>query len=205
MSENTTKKMIETKCCIACKEPIHINAVKCCHCEQFQNWRRHLIFSGIVLSLLIAFFSVIGLVIPVIQRAFVIERADLKLAVVSGDFDRINFILSNLGRRPAVIQEVTVKSKINGAYKTDFLYPEILGKVIEPNKSYSILTVTDNHIIPKVVPPLLDAAAPRGWHTCFLAVQIIHFDGMLELQQFPFKCNIPAESNNLPYGLKNDF
>ena len=189
MNNDMPAKSIETKPCISCKEPIRINAIKCFHCEQFQNWKRHLVFSGIVLSLLIALFSVIGVVTPIVQKAFITERASLKLAVISGNYNKIQFMLSNLGKRSAVISEVTIVSDIKGNNKSDILYPDILGKVIEPDKSYSILTITkDQHIIPSAIPPIIAAISPKAWKTCYLVIQVIHFDGAVEIQKLPFKC-----------------
>lgn len=65
--------------CNVCKETIQDGAAKCVHCGSYQNWRRYLNLSSAVLALLVALFSVSGLVLPKLIKTF--ERKNTKIDV----------------------------------------------------------------------------------------------------------------------------
>jgi hypothetical protein len=67
------------KLCIACKNEIHKDAVKCKECGGYQNWRRYLDFSNTVLALMLALLSVSTVAVPVFVKAFHKGRSDVTL------------------------------------------------------------------------------------------------------------------------------
>lgn len=67
--------------CISCKLALEPGATKCPHCGSAQTRRRHLAFSSLVLSLLVALASVTGLVAPVIHDTFHTPRSVVNVTV----------------------------------------------------------------------------------------------------------------------------
>jgi len=89
--------------CRLCKKLIEPGAIKCTECDGYQNWRRYFDFSSVILSLLIALFSVLAVVIPVAISALTSQSSDVQLAEIRRDRDSITFVCSNRGNRTAII------------------------------------------------------------------------------------------------------
>lgn len=179
--------------CFFCKEEIRGDAIKCKHCGQYQKtWKRYVDSPSIVLSLLVALLSVAGVVAPILKRTLVKEKAELKLAVVKGDCQEIDILISNLGKRSAVITDVAIDHKTSSGLKSWILYPKILGRVVEPNKSYKVESyVRGNVLIPRAIEPIIAEHVSRKFDVCSLSITVIQHDGTQEIQKFPFSCSIP--------------
>ena len=95
------------KPCRVCMEEIREGAVKCIHCGSYQNWRRYLAFSVVVLSLLVALFSVLTVGAPIIKDTFTSSRPVIDVQVLDrvGSV-RFTFLVSNGGKGAALIQAV---------------------------------------------------------------------------------------------------
>lgn len=89
--------------CRGCKERISVGALICIHCHSYQNWRRHLQFSGTILALLVALISVGTAAIPVFRSAVAKDDSDLILSLFSSRDGEIHAIASNGGTRPGAI------------------------------------------------------------------------------------------------------
>lgn len=77
MSSPASPEPAKSSLCKICKEEIKPEAIKCIHCDSFQDWRGSLNFSGTVLSLLVALVSVLGVVVPVLKDTFTPKNSDL--------------------------------------------------------------------------------------------------------------------------------
>jgi hypothetical protein len=120
LTETLTADEVE-KVCIQCAKSIPIHAKKCTECDSFQDWRRHLQFSGLALSLLIALLSVTGLTTQKIIEAFQGHRTRIQTKFVSslhGTLEAkpdsrnalvVNLLITNSGDRPRAITAVEVK------------------------------------------------------------------------------------------------
>jgi hypothetical protein len=67
-AESVEKKFM--KPCALCGMEIPLGALKCSHCDSFQDWRKHLPFSSTVLSLLVALLSVLTVAAPALEKLF---------------------------------------------------------------------------------------------------------------------------------------
>jgi hypothetical protein len=99
--------MIAYQKCLVCKEDILKGAKKCTKCESFQDWRRFFQFNIVVLSLLVALFSVITTSVPVIRSA-ILPEADVKFSFLHLNHGNIIVVATNTGRRPAVLKRVSL-------------------------------------------------------------------------------------------------
>lgn len=116
-----------SKRCAECKSDIDDDAIKCVHCDAYQNWRRYFRFSTTVLSLLVAFVSVTGLVLPILADLLLIKSSNMigqvlsvgdinaNSGLVSGEeFSRISYsidlslLLRNTGRGAGVVKKVEI-------------------------------------------------------------------------------------------------
>ena len=103
-----------TNCrCIGCDEKISCNANVCPACGSFQNWRRHLNLGSAVISLLVAFFSLIIVLISQVDNlktpdsdltAFIINVVGPVKYGDGKDNARFDVYVSNSGDRPGLIK-----------------------------------------------------------------------------------------------------
>lgn len=94
--------------CRLCKKPIEAGAIKCTECDGYQNWRRYFDFSSVILSLLIALFSVLTITIPVLTSVFTQQNSDVQLTVLGHDENTITVVCSNRGNRTTVVYRITL-------------------------------------------------------------------------------------------------
>ena len=110
------------KKCISCKTLIDEKAVKCIHCEAFQDWRRYFPISSVVLSMLVALISVLGITIPILINAFQSEYSKVEIRVQSCEVDkgeiRLYLLVSNKGNKPAFLAEGSIFFKLEHDVKS---------------------------------------------------------------------------------------
>lgn len=104
-----TDNRSEKKCRI-CMEPILLSATKCRFCGSYQNWRRYLQSSQVVLALLVALVSVVSLSVPIIKNAMTPDDSDLSLTYLDRADITVPIIASNKGSRPAVLNPSAILS-----------------------------------------------------------------------------------------------
>lgn len=92
--------------CVHCHSNIPLRAPRCVKCGGYQNWRRHLNFSGVVLSLLVALFSVAGLTVPAIVDAIRGTRSILQVEPSFVTDQIAYFHFSNKGGAPGLIESL---------------------------------------------------------------------------------------------------
>lgn len=69
--------------CVVCKEKIKQSAIKCTHCDSYQNWRRHLGLSSSLLSIIVALFSVLTVFVTVITIAIKEDDSKIHFSVLN--------------------------------------------------------------------------------------------------------------------------
>ena len=96
--------------CVVCREIIKSGALKCIHCDSSQSWTRHLNFSSVVLSLLVALISVVAAPAPILKSTFEQDRTDIKLGLLQIE-DEFNLYLmaSNVGTLPGGLRTVSIQ------------------------------------------------------------------------------------------------
>jgi len=92
----------DLKPCKTCGEEIKITALKCIHCDSFQDWRSSLSFGSTVLSLLVALVSVLTFAAPIWKREFYTPapRPSVALTTLAGANGKIHLVISNGGDAP---------------------------------------------------------------------------------------------------------
>lgn len=104
--------------CIGCDEKISCNAKVCPNCGTFQNWRRHLNLGSAIISLLVAFLSLIVVLISQVQNiktpdseltAFIINVVGPVKYGDGTDHARFEVYASNSGDRPGFIKSCRVE------------------------------------------------------------------------------------------------
>ncbi|MCP4408657.1 MAG: hypothetical protein GY807_13000 [Gammaproteobacteria bacterium] len=86
-----TETSQELKLCWACRKPLGDGQVKCLECSSWQNWRRYMVFSASILSLLIALISVSGALGPSLLEAF--RGKSPKIVVIDGKASDLSLTL----------------------------------------------------------------------------------------------------------------
>jgi predicted nucleic acid-binding Zn ribbon protein len=89
--------------CRVCRKEIPEGALKCTECGSFQNWRRIFSFSTEILALLIALFSVLGIVLPEIAK-WLNRHSHTQVRIVGASQDDLLVIVMNTGRQLSTVQ-----------------------------------------------------------------------------------------------------
>lgn len=106
-----TESVPEVKKCFMCQSTIPFAAMKCTECDSYQGWRRFLGLSSSILTLLIALFSVLGLVVPVLLTTFDDKVAQLSVARAVIVEDKIEVALVNYGERSAYVSSIGIHTE----------------------------------------------------------------------------------------------
>lgn len=107
--------------CRVCKEPIKRGALKCRNCDSYQDWRRFFGVSSSVLSVLVALFSVLTVLVTTASHVFTKDDSDVRASVFNIRTDSLTFrgkvyptfvveiFVTNVGTRPGAIKTVLIK------------------------------------------------------------------------------------------------
>lgn len=178
------------KQCCACKLEIRADATRCSHCSSIQGWRRVFTTPVLICSSIITILSV-GALEP-IKNILTPPRADIRPAIVGGDFHSIRFTLTNLGARAATLVNVEISGKTKkGLSGTWFVTTPLDGKVLESGKSYEA-QASNGSLIPGVVDSYR-ATAIRGIlgysDNCQLVLTYAEVDGQQVRTSYPYMCD----------------
>jgi len=103
MSSKKSRGQKNQYCC-ECKELMPKGASKCTHCGSFQNWRRYLSLSSVVLSLLVALISVSTVGISVFRDNIISKYAKLDVVILNQESDlKFQLLIRNAGNAPGLI------------------------------------------------------------------------------------------------------
>jgi hypothetical protein len=86
-----------TKACRICGEDIKLSAIKCTHCDSYQDWRSSLTFSSTILSLLVALIAVLTAALPVVTREFSTKHSRILFSYLWASSEYVSVLSSNSG------------------------------------------------------------------------------------------------------------
>jgi hypothetical protein len=120
--------------CVYCRADLPFDAVRCSSCGAFQNWRRHLNLSGVVLSLLVALLSVSALTVPIFVETFRGKRSILSFDLSFNTNEYAYFHFRNKGGAPGLIQSIEfVVGDYSAAFDLDQLGENTDERLIRSN------------------------------------------------------------------------
>ena len=93
----------EKSTCVVCREEISKGALKCTHCDSYQDWRRYFGVSTTALSLLIALISVATTFYQVVKFAAP-KRSEIRALEVRKERDYLQLAVTNTGNAVAIIR-----------------------------------------------------------------------------------------------------
>ena len=139
-----------------------VAAIKCVKCGSFQNWRRFMTMSSSMLALLIAFFSVLSVSLPVISDTVTPKNSKIEVRYrgpgggISSRSRTFVFTVWNSGNRTGEIDKVSLTYDFGNADKTALrLFSTV--EVLIPSAQLSRMPL---RVVPGDV-DLMDAAAVR--------------------------------------------
>lgn len=188
------------KCCFACKEIIHVHAIRCRQCGQPQGWRRFVNSPTSVVALVLSLLSIAAT--KPVERLFDAQRAELQISITGGDYKTAQLMLTNNGSKPATLVAFEIKSKATTNTKTWFLASNTDGEILEPGKTYNIRASTDESI-PKIVEAERRAILKSKYalsDNCELIAKYIEETGQKVVRVQPFMCDTPPEKGGLHPG-----
>ena len=180
----------QTALCRVCKEDIRRGAMKCIHCDSFQDWRRYATLSSTVLSLLVALVSVLALGVPLLASSLKSENADVIVSIINAKPDHLRYgteiletlnltlFVTNGGKTPGAIKSISLRPKEEKMWSYHFVLRE---KLSEDNP---VSVAFNNSIIEPGKSHLIDAhyALRKDYESVndfVLRLEIIRFDGSI--------------------------
>jgi hypothetical protein len=164
-SKNTGEDAVVTSKtipCIACKEDIKIGAIRCVHCDSLQDWRRHFNIGTVVLSLLIALFSVITTLYQVIISNIKPKYSEVYFEILKAEDQSLQIAAINKGNLAAIFRKATLitirdgkkKEKRNLLYReaTETKHDKQITPIIEPSKVTIFELLSEINGIPAELP-----------------------------------------------------
>ena len=112
MTDNVKKEFhlsrgVKYKACKECTNLIDVRATKCKECGAFQNWRGHLGFAAILVSIILGGISVFSTSYPVVKEILTAEfEVQVKRIGVNAKYYTV--IVRNLGKQPVAIQYINI-------------------------------------------------------------------------------------------------
>ncbi|MCM7883829.1 hypothetical protein [Enterobacter sichuanensis] len=188
--------------CRDCRNPIHHGAKKCHHCGSYQNWIRHLntfaLFTGFFLTLLSIW------TIPFINGVFQSKQAEIVTSIISGESNKLHFMIANNGNQPAAITSIEIDSKMSFGIGTWYLDNQLDGTLLEPGQA-KVLNASNGAPIPSPLPyeiqTILNSKddVPKN---CTLIIQYVELNGSNKSFTYPFMCS-PFEVTQSHGGLSD--
>jgi hypothetical protein len=169
----------ETTECTSCGELISIRALRCVHCNAFQDWRRYFAASSAVLSLLIALVSVTATLLPTIER-FQTRHSRTSLAIAGSDDRSVRVVVVNAGRRPSLMRQASLQFIGLPVEPVRLQVDDLAGVVISP----------DSHAIVRLFAPVVVSTMARqqllerlGDAQVLVRMEVVESDGTIRLLQ----------------------
>ena len=126
--------------CKACGEQIRRGAVKCIHCDSFQNWRRHLNLSTNVLAMLIALVSVTSATLPNAYKSLAKDDSELKVQLAGIEHSLVNLITTNTGTRSGVVWSCQLNLQAeDGSEWSATLEPNFHSMIVQPGGTQAVV------------------------------------------------------------------
>lgn len=175
------------KKCMFCGEDINDAAIKCIHCDSFQNWRRFFGTSQVILSLLVALVSVSTVAVPIFVKALKSANSEISTTYLAGKVNRLYLLASNTGTRPGAISNVALVLEAKS-------YPITIGGgpvIVGPGDTVR-LDLQTNGVTAAYHAALGVVSTAHGHPTrtsnCQVKVETVTFLGSKEVRKFVGRC-----------------
>jgi hypothetical protein len=122
--ETTIPPVAESPFCIVCREPIKIGALKCTHCDSYQDWRRFLTIGSATLALAISCFSLLTSSGPAIRDFILSKQEDITVSVANPTPREVKVVAFNSGRGPGLLQPAAtfLLTRSDGSLVKEFVH-----------------------------------------------------------------------------------
>lgn len=172
--------------CRTCQHELPPRAKRCLKCDSFQDWRRFFSMGSVVLSLLIALFSVLGTILPVVVSIFTPARSDVLFSLHSVTTNRVVVVSTNQGSRPAIIQNAVFR-----VFDSHGSEQSVLNLKLPEETEELVVLPGSLRIIPSV-PTVSGVAAalpllPENYR-CVVEFSVIAFDHKPKVAPIPVPC-----------------
>jgi hypothetical protein len=132
-------RLEQTKLCSTCSEFIHVDAKKCKVCESYQDWRRFLPLGSMLLPMLVALVSVLGLVTPIVANALRDQNSAMAGYWQAMANNRAFIVVTNDGIRPGSLVAVRLtRREVSGTDLPGRYDFQVEPQVVRPGESRQI-------------------------------------------------------------------
>jgi hypothetical protein len=189
--------------CTTCKEIINTDAAKCIHCGSFQNWRRHLDFGSSILSMMIAFISVVTVFITVVANSTMENNSNINASIINWQRSfitdgqiyqvlNVEIFVTNTGQRPGAVKTVAIRGDGEKQFQymrselvessSEYLHEGVKSQIVEPGKTLLL----KKHLKASLTVDEFE----KKYKNSDLRVQIVNFNGrekeiILEIRNTP--------------------
>ncbi|WP_040390948.1 hypothetical protein [Cellvibrio sp. BR] len=197
-----------TKECKSCKQEIKQQAEKCHHCGTSQGKPRIVEKISLYVGTAIAVVSLAIMGYESAKKLLDSEKANLVVNVTDIDTDAFNIAVSNIGSKPAIIYDLTIKyppstncadGKIWTMHRVDFA-----DRVVEAGKTYSVSSkVTGLYkafagFDPHALSDKKFSKQLEKFKVCSTKLSYLDFDGSHNTVNVDFHCGPQGECPDSP-------
>jgi hypothetical protein len=184
-----------TECQYCCSE-IESTATKCPRCRSYLgrlSWLRNATTEFSVISVLVA---VLALSLPAI-KSLLPQKSQLVVAILKSEGTSFEFMVSNMGNRPAAITQAGLEftSTHNGkqiSHWTRLEESDFRSSMVEPGKAYRFSADSMSGLPPMQPNPGVSEEVPELMKNmpkkCSLKLVYADFDGSEKIIREPYRC-----------------
>lgn len=182
--------------CKSCGTQIPVGAKLCSVCKSYQNWLGSINNSALILSLLVALFSVLSTAVPAVRNALRPDRSDLRLKRFYYTESGVSLIVNNTGRMPGFVSSCKMQLANGSSSIWDFnfnLEKPSDTRVVKADTIVELFFKTDHgwmtDVLKEKVGPTWQALLNGGNLKAHLIVDLTQFDGSTDRRESvtPFK------------------
>lgn len=172
--------------CMDCAKNIPEGARKCVHCSSFQDFRRHLAFGNVFLSLIIALLSVVTVTVVHVWDALVSEASNVQIIFLDISRNSADILVTNDGDADGVVMSAIIVTK-GRELNVPILYQDIAAPhVIKPRTTYKMSL--DVRTVRANIVAISDELGDGANKTCTLYVRTLNIPSSKEIFNFSFPC-----------------
>ncbi len=170
--------------CKDCKSDLKTGATKCSECGSYQDWRRTINSTQLLLG-----FILLVLTVQPVKDLFFGTSPRVKASVVGANSEQLWIVVANTGKGPATLESarVTANKKGVGAWESVLSFDNIQDRILKPGE-VKVVPIRHGHRIPELVGPGVVTDRPRD--DCNLIVRYYELSGTHVDTLTPFRCYV---------------
>jgi hypothetical protein len=188
--------------CVVCRESIQSGAAVCIHCNNFQNWTRHVLRWTGVLTAVLALVPLWGGARALWELAFPDHKADVRSYALSCEKEGVILAVTNLGDRPGTLNGFSIVPVVDGQPAKEEALFLSRNSDVDKNGDKRVVRAGETFVLDleqRIEDVHSDLTIPnKAWKTCEygIAVQVNTFEGVNSSVSTKCPCPSPTAADS---------